>query len=762
MVVCSMALYSSSPPAPVSCGSHCSTHHSSGVSSDSEAHLCWLQGGQSSGPRQSRAGGLSYLFASPNARQHSSCAISDALESGSLSSSVRSVSQVDHPKWEDGRSGSINIPGSSFGKRSSVSIIQSPYTYSSCIFSVAGREAPVCADLPPLDPHVGSWGRGIATADTRTPVYRREGFEVSQEESKSLTAALTDFLVHNGGNSFVGFDFSDVPDSRTAKQASPNEILVDAQRRHKVFKDPFIIKAFRLAEEAHRGHFRRSGELYLTHCVETAILLASAGAEATVVAAGLLHDTLDDSSIDEAQIRAIFGDDVADLVVGVSKISQLSQLARDNNIASKTLEAGRLRTMFLAMVDVRVVLIKLADRLHNMRTLEALATEKQNRIASETLEILVPIANRLGIWSWKAEMEDLCFKYLNPTEYQELAAKLIECCRGGVVLSAIEQLDKALRKSKIKIEDLCGRSKTLFSIYTKMKKKGRSIDEIYDVRGLRLIVKDEADCYKALEFVHKLWDHIPGKLKDYIKQPKANGYQSLHTVVSGKDGLPLEVQIRTKEMHSHAEFGMAAHWRYKEGNDTKHSAFLLQRVEWARWILTWHSEIMDNKLRVSPSHMDLKSSCPFPFHKDDCRHAFSGPPESEDDPLFVIMLKDEKMIVQELPPGCTAADLVTERGEDHFLLDPGVLSEMTPRVNHQEVENFHQKLRMGDVVEIVEKEERSKVLVTMARVPAKASNEISVYREQIRRMYAADRSCKVDARKSFELAKENTQVAGLT
>jgi GTP pyrophosphokinase len=207
----------------------------------------------------------------------------------------------------------------------------------------------------------------------------------------------------------------------------------------------------------------------------------------------------------------------------VSRLSELSQLARNNQTISDAVEVNRLRTMILSMVDVRVVLIKLADRLHNMRTLEALPVGKQLRIAGETLEVFAPLANRLGIWNWKAELEDLCFKYLKPDEYKELATKLSDCCREEPVMSSIHQLDEALRSQGVQITDLCGRPKNLYSIFKKMTKKGRSFEEIYDVRGLRLVVADEKSCYDALHVVHQLWLHVPGKFKDYVVEPKANG-----------------------------------------------------------------------------------------------------------------------------------------------------------------------------------------------------------------------------------------------
>jgi ppGpp synthetase/RelA/SpoT-type nucleotidyltranferase len=430
----------------------------------------------------------------------------------------------------------------------------------------------------------------------------------------------------------------------TPVPSSAIKLLESAQAQHKVFCDPTVVKAFRLADDAHKGQFRRNGDLYLTHCVETALILAATGAASTVVAAGLLHDAIDDSNLSQQLLRGAMGDEIADIVLGVSRLSEFSQLARDNQTVRDPMEADRLRNMILSMVDVRVVLIKLADRLHNMRTLGALSFRKQLQIANETLEIFAPLANRLGIWSWKAELEDLCFKHLKPEEYKELATRLSGCCREGIVMSSIHQLYEALQSQSVQFTDLSGRPKNLYSIYKKMMRKGRTVEEIFDVRGLRLIVVDEKSCYDALRIVHELWLHIPGQSKDYIVMPKPNGYQSLHTVVWGDDGYPLEVQIRTVAMHHHAEFGLAAHWRYKE-DDSIHSSFILARVEWARWVLTWHSEILDTKLRLSPLRADLKPPCPFPVHTSDCPYASMccGPQLCGTEPLLIIKVENENV-----------------------------------------------------------------------------------------------------------------------
>ncbi|KAI9162460.1 hypothetical protein LWI28_027614 [Acer negundo] len=522
---------------------------------------------------------------------------------------------------------------------------------------------------------------------------------------------LVDELTFNMEGSFVEGDL----------ESYAKELLVSAQLRHKIFREDFVIKAFYDAEKAHRGQMRASGDPYLQHCVETAVSLAMIGANSTVVAAGLLHDTLDDSFLSYDYIFKTFGAGVADLVEGVSKLSQLSKLARENNTASKTVEADRLHTMFLAMADARAVLIKLADRLHNMMTLDALPLSKQQRFAKETLEIFVPLANRLGIYSWKEQLENLCFKHLNPDQHQQLLTKLEESFDEAMITSAIEKLERALKDKAISYHVISGRHKSLYGIHSKMLKKKLTMDQIHDIHGLRLIVENEEDCYKVLSIVHQLWAEVPGKMKDYISHPKFNGYQSLHTVVKGEGMVPLEVQIRTKEMHLQADFGFAAHWRYKEG-DCKHPSFVLQMVEWARWVLTWQCETM-SKDRSSIVYADsIKPPCTFPTHAADCPYSYK-PHCSQDGPVFVIMLESDKMSVQEFPANSTVMNLLERAGRGSTRWSPygfPMKEELRPRLNHKPVSDPSCKLEMGDVIELT---------------PAIPDKSLTEYREEIQRMY---------------------------
>ncbi|KAI3684159.1 hypothetical protein L6452_33378 [Arctium lappa] len=545
-----------------------------------------------------------------------------------------------------------------------------------------------------------------------------------------VTHALSS-CVDYGSRSFqVEDDFIEeltfmMDDTTILKESDPEpyaeDLLVDAQSKHKIFNDDLVIKAFYEAEKAHRGQMRASGDPYLQHCLQTAVLLATIGANATVVAAGLLHDTLDDSFISYDYILQTFGAGVADLVQGVSKLSHLSKLARESNTANRTMEADRLHTMFLAMTDARAVLIKLADRLHNMMTLEALPLNKKQRFAKETMEIFAPLANRLGITSWKEQLENLCFKYLNPEQHKDLSSQLLKSFDEAMVTSAAEKMEHALQDASISYHVLYGRHKSLYSIHCKMLKKKLAMDEIHDIHGIRLIVENEEDCYKALELVHQLWSEVPGKFKDYINHPKCNGYRSLHTVVMGEGSVPLEVQIRTKEMHSQAEFGFAAHWRYKEG-ECKHSSFVLQMVEWARWVVTWQCENMGQDKSCIGFNEAIKPPCTFPFHSEDCPHSYK-PCCGSDGPVFVIMIENDKMSVQEFPASSCVKDALNKAGQGSSRCGSygfSMKEELRPRLNHVPVSDPNCKLKMGDVVELT------------PRIPDKSLTE---YREEIQRMY---------------------------
>ncbi|MBN1260640.1 MAG: bifunctional (p)ppGpp synthetase/guanosine-3',5'-bis(diphosphate) 3'-pyrophosphohydrolase [Anaerolineae bacterium] len=332
-----------------------------------------------------------------------------------------------------------------------------------------------------------------------------------------------------------------------------------------------VRRAYEVAQQAHAGQQRDSGEPYIQHPLHVADLLAEINFESEVVAAGMLHDVLEETKVTPMQLEEQFGKEIRILVEGVTKIEDVEELTTQDDIRDLDLqELESLRKMFLAMAedDIRIIFIKLADRLHNMRTLGFLSKERQKRIAHETLEIFAPLANRLGIWAWKAELQDLAFRYLNPAMYEELAGLLDarKTERAARVEKHIEMLRQALAKENI-AASIKGRPKHLYSIYRKMQRKQIPFARVYDTEGLRVIVASAHECYQVLGVLHRLWTPVHGEFDDYIANPKLNGYQSLHTAVISEDGLTtFEVQIRTREMDKVAELGVAAHWLYKEQN----------------------------------------------------------------------------------------------------------------------------------------------------------------------------------------------------
>ena len=344
-----------------------------------------------------------------------------------------------------------------------------------------------------------------------------------------------------------------------------------------------VAKAYHLAEEAHKDQRRVSGEPYILHPLAVAQILADMKIDTTTITASLLHDVVEDTSYTLEDIKKMFGKEVAFLVDGVTKLSRLNYRTKEDQ------QLNSMRKMFLAMAkDVRVVVIKLADRLHNMRTLRYMRSDKQKRIAQETLEIFAPLAHRLGIFNIKWELEDLSFRYLEPDKYYDLVDQMKQKrhVREEIVNEAIDVLKKALDDAHIHCE-INGRPKHFYSIYKKMKKDNRDLSQVYDLFAIRGIVDDVKDCYGVLGIVHSLWKPLPYRFKDYIAMPKPNNYQSLHTTVIGTRGQPVEIQIRTWEMHRIAEYGVAAHWRYKEGNQTANKDAFDEKMGWLRNLLEW-------------------------------------------------------------------------------------------------------------------------------------------------------------------------------
>ena len=398
-----------------------------------------------------------------------------------------------------------------------------------------------------------------------------------------------------------------------------------------------VLRAYRVAEGAHQGQKRASGEPYLNHCVAVAAILADMCVPPSVIAAGLLHDTVEDTEITLEDIRRDFGDEIARLVDGVTKLTQLPRVSRgdqqqkevdreeeERRVAERRgaidpeeeaekmlrsrnydLVSETLRKTFLAMgEDVRVVLVKLADRLHNMRTLNHMPEHKRRRIAQQTLDIFAPLANRLGIWQMKWELEDLAFRYVDTKKYREIAENLDKrrSEREKELAQIKTNLESVLNKAGIHAE-VSTRPKHIYSIYKKMTRKSVPYEMVHDVRGVRILVPDVPMCYSTLGIIHTHWRPIPGEFDDYIAAPKDNFYRSLHTAVNYDDGKTLEIQIRTTEMHQNAEYGIAAHWRYKEGEHRDHD--YERRIAWLRSLMEWRQDVEDAREFVDGMKSDV-------------------------------------------------------------------------------------------------------------------------------------------------------------
>lgn len=389
---------------------------------------------------------------------------------------------------------------------------------------------------------------------------------------------------------------------------SLHRLLTKIEAYYPKFDQELIERAYFFAQGAHAGQFRSSGEAFIHHPLEVACILAELELDLTTIVAGLLHDVVEDTRVTFEEIEAQFGPEVSFLVSGITKLGKIEFKSKEDH------QAENLRRMFLAMArDVRVILIKLADRLHNLRTLGHHPVLKQREIAQETLEIFAPLAHRLGIYKIKWEMEDLAFRFLEPVKYYDLVAKIAKKRREcedyiNLVISKIwEQLEA------VGIEaDISGRPKNFYSIYLKMVDQGKDLAEIYDMIAVRVIVDTVRDCYAALGIVHTMWKPIPGRFKDYIAMPKQNMYQSLHTTLVCPLGEPFELQIRTWEMHRTAEYGIAAHWRYKEGGRLSDPQFE-EKLSWLRQILEWQHDLRDAKEFMESLKIDLFSDVVFVF-----------------------------------------------------------------------------------------------------------------------------------------------------
>jgi GTP diphosphokinase / guanosine-3',5'-bis(diphosphate) 3'-diphosphatase len=382
--------------------------------------------------------------------------------------------------------------------------------------------------------------------------------------------------------------------------------LIERVRRYEASADPeWLTRVYELANAAHQGQRRASGESYIEHPLAVAGILADLEVDPPTIAAALLHDVVEDTSITSEEVSEQFGDEVARLVEGVTKLTRIPYQSKEDA------QVENLRKMFLAMAkDIRVIIIKLADRLHNMRTLSSLPPVKQQAIARETLDIYAPIAHRLGIWKIKWEIEDECLRYLDPASFHEIVERVAKTRREreADVEKAIGQLRADFKDLKVNAE-IHGRPKHFYSIYSKIS-KGRDFSTIYDLTAIRIIVDTVKDCYAALGAVHAMWTPLPGRFKDYIAMPKPNMYQSLHTTVVGPSGDPLEIQIRTWEMHRTSEYGIAAHWRYKEGGKADQFE---NKLSWLRALLEWQKDMRDSRVFMENLKLDLFDSQVFVF-----------------------------------------------------------------------------------------------------------------------------------------------------
>lgn len=389
---------------------------------------------------------------------------------------------------------------------------------------------------------------------------------------------------------------------------SLTDLLAKVAKYHPRESLELVEKAYRFAQDAHSEQCRKSGEPYFVHPCTVADILADLMLDAATIAAGLLHDTVEDcESVSLLTIEKEFGTEIAQLVDGVTKLGKLEFTSREEQ------QAESLRKMILAMSkDIRVVLIKLADRLHNMRTLKFQSQEKQVSISVETLDIYAPLAHRLGVYKLKQELEDLCLRYLDPEGYQNLIQKvgLRRAEREESIRLVIKQLGQKIEELGIRY-DIDGRPKHFYSIYKKMVLQNKPFEQIFDLIAIRVLVDTIHDCYAVLGIVHTLWKQVPNRFKDYISTPKPNMYQSLHTTVVGQNGMPFEVQIRTWEMHRIAEYGIAAHWRYKEGKQS--GGELDQKLYWLRQIMDWQNETRDSQEFIDSLKVDLFSDEVFVF-----------------------------------------------------------------------------------------------------------------------------------------------------
>ena len=445
-----------------------------------------------------------------------------------------------------------------------------------------------------------------------------------------------------------------------------NDVLQLMKKNNRKSNTKLISKAYDYANEHHGNQLRKSGEPYIIHPLQVAYILASIGLDDATICAALLHDLVEDTEVTHEDVSREFSEEIAEMVEGVTKLGKLQYTSQQEQ------QVEGYRKMFLAMgKDIRVILIKLADRLHNMRTLKYLTRDRQIAISQETMDLFAPLANRLGMYSLKWELEDLAFKYLYPEEYREIVEGLDKKRD-----ERLKFIDKIMDEVRIELKkqhidaDVSGRAKHLYSIYRKMKRDNKNLDQIYDLFAMRIIVNSVKDCYAALGIVHELYNPMPGRFKDYISVPKANMYQSLHTTLIGPKGTPFEVQIRTLDMHRIAEFGIAAHWAYKEANKNVKSTVAVSddKLAWLRESLEWQKEMQDPEEFLNTLKTELF-----------------------EDEVYVFTPKGD---IKVLPKGSTPIDFayIIHEQIGHRMVGCKINSKMMPIIT---------KLKNGDIVDIM-------------------------------------------------------------
>ncbi len=452
------------------------------------------------------------------------------------------------------------------------------------------------------------------------------------------------------------------------KDVTIDDIIGELKKYHKKANIKLVLKAYHYADDKHKGQVRKSGEAYIIHPLNVAYILATIELDENTICAALLHDVVEDTEATQQDIINEFGQEIADMVDGVTKLKRLQQ-----HTTVQEQQVEDYRKMFLAMgKDIRVILIKLADRLHNMRTLKHLKRDRQIAISKETMDLYAPLANRLGMYSLKWELEDLAFKYLYPEDYREIVEGLDKKRDERLIFieKIMEKICIELKRQHIDAE-VTGRAKHLYSIYRKMKRDNKTLDQIYDLFALRILVNSVKDCYAALGIVHELYNPMPGRFKDYISVPKSNMYQSLHTTLIGPKGTPFEVQIRTWDMHRIAEFGIAAHWAYKEANyKGKKSVVTVQedKLSWLRETLEWQKDMQDPEEFLNTLKTELF-----------------------EDEVYVFTPKGD---IKVLPKGATPIDFA-------YIIHEQVGNRMTGCKVNSKMVPIVTKLKNGDIVDII-------------------------------------------------------------